>query len=103
MRWDNPIAATLENAGRNNQMLGDVLIQTTDGKVYFSEGGKAFQPITMEKPEAAAALAALLTRTAGKTIGLSAAVHGSFGNEHMCNGGGYHFLNDLEKTLPADI
>ena len=82
-------------------MLGDVLIQTNDGKVYFSEGGKAFQLITMEKPDAAEALTALLAKAAGKTIGLSAAVHGNFGNEHMCNGGGYHFLTDLEKTLPA--
>lgn len=82
-------------------MIGDVLIETTDGEIYFSEGGKAFQLVTMEKPEAAVALKALLAKTAGKTVGLNAAVHGSFGNDHMFNGGGYHFLADLEKTLPA--
>ena len=55
MRWVILIGAKLMKAGRNNQMLGDVLIQTNDGKVYFSEGGKAFQLITMEKPDAAEA------------------------------------------------
>jgi hypothetical protein len=83
-------------------MIGDILIQTEDGSVYFSEGGKAFQQLNMEKPEATQALADLLKRSGGKAIGLAAAVHGKFGNEHMTNGGCFHFLTDLEKTLPPN-
>ena len=83
----------------SGEMLGDVLIQTLDGKVYFSEGGKAFELLEFQKPESAAALDELLKKTRGKAIGVATVVHGRFGNEHMLNGGSLWFLADLDKTI----
>jgi hypothetical protein len=80
-------------------MLDDILIQTLDGKVYFSEGGKAFQLLEFEKPESGVALAGILQKTNGQAVGVATVVHGRFGNDHMLNGGSLWFLADVEKTV----
>jgi hypothetical protein len=79
-------------------MLDDILVQTLDGKIYFSEGGKAFQLLEFEKTESAA-LSAVLAKTAGAAVGVSTIVHGRFGNEHMLNGGALWLIADVEKTI----
>ena len=86
----------------SDEMLGDVLIQTLDGKVYFSESGKAFELLEFEKPESAAALNEVLKKIKGQAIGVAAVVHGRFGNEHMLNGGSLWFLADLDKTITGE-
>jgi hypothetical protein len=83
-------------------MLGDILVQTLDGKIYFSEGGNAFQLLEFEKPESAAALHAVLSKTAGTAVGVSTVVHGKFGNEHMLNGGALWMIADVEKTIAGE-
>ena len=80
-------------------MLGDVLIQTLDGKVYFSEGGRAFELLEFQKTESAAALADLLQKSKGQAVGVATVVHGQFANEHMLNGGAIWFLAGVEKTI----
>ena len=80
-------------------MLGDVLIQTLDGKVYFSEGGKAFELLEFQKSESAVALAELLQKSKGQAVGVATVVHGQFATEHMLNGGAIWFLGGVEKTI----
>jgi hypothetical protein len=83
-------------------MLGDILIQTLDGKIYFSEGGKAFEELVFDKPESAAALRATLDGSAGQAVGVRTVVHGQFANDHMLNGGSLWFINDVKQTISGD-
>jgi hypothetical protein len=82
-------------------MLGDILVQTLDGKIYFSEGGKAFELLEFQKPESAAALSEVLAKTAGTAVGVATIVHGKFGNEHMLNGGALWMIADVQQTISA--
>lgn len=80
-------------------MLDDILIQTLDGSVYFSEGGGAFRRLVFDRPQSGTALQTLLAQARGQAIGVATVVHGKFGNEHMHNGGSLWFLDALDKTI----